>query len=50
MKHKPVGVVSHKHVDNNEACEGHVANVRVQGEVVAEWLYALRQSVLRPWK
>lgn len=50
MKHNPVGIVSHEHADNNAAGEGHFANVRVEGEVVAERPYALRQAELRPWK
>lgn len=50
MKHNPVGIVSREHADNNAAGEGHFANVRVEGEVVAERPYALRQAELRPWK
>lgn len=42
--------MKHKHADNSVASEGHVAEVRVQGEVIAERLYPMRQSELGPWK
>lgn len=42
--------MKHKHVDNSEAGEGHIVEVRVQGEVIAERLYAMRQPELCPWK
>lgn len=30
-----LGVVKHRHVDNSAASEGHVVEVRVQGEAIA---------------
>lgn len=42
--------MKHKHVDDSEAGEGHTVEVRVQGQVIAERLYAMRQPELCPWK
>ena len=50
VKHNTLGVVNHKHLDNSAASEGHIIEVRVQGEVVTERLYAARQPELCPWK
>lgn len=48
MQDDALGVVKHNHVDNSFAGEGHAVEVRVQGEVIAERMYALRQSELCP--
>lgn len=48
MQDNALGVVKHNHVDNSVAGEVHVVEVRVQGEVIAERTYALRQSELCP--
>lgn len=50
VEHNAVGVVSHKHADDDAAREGRLGEVRVEGEVVAERPYALRQPEVRPWK
>lgn len=50
VKHNPVGVVSHKHADDDAAREGGLGEVRVEGEVVAERPHALRQPEVSPWK
>lgn len=50
MQDNALGVVKHRHADHSAAGEGHVVEVRVQGEVVAERMYALRQPELCPWK
>lgn len=50
VKHNPVGVVSNKHADDDTARESSLGEVRVEGEVVAERPYALRQPEMRPWK
>lgn len=50
MKDDALGVVKHRHVDNSAAGEGHFVEVRVQGEVIAERTYAMRQPELRPRK
>lgn len=42
--------VEHRHGDHSAASEGHFVEVRVQGEVIAERMYATRQPELRPWK
>ena len=50
MQDNAFGVVKHSYVDNSVASEGHVVEVRVQGEVIAERTYAVRQPELGPWK
>lgn len=45
-----LGVVKHKHVDNSAAGEDHIVQVRVQGEVIAERTYAMRQPEQCPGK
>ena len=45
-----LGVVLHRHVDDGVAGEGHVLKVRVQGDLIAQRMYALRQPVAVPWK
>ena len=45
-----LGAVEHRHADDGAAGEGHVVEVGVQGEVIAERMYALRQPVLCPWE
>lgn len=50
MQNNATGVVAHTHGDNSATSEGHVEEVRVQGEVIAERLYAMGQPELGPWK
>lgn len=50
MKDNSLCVVKHNHVDDSSASEGHLVEVRGQGELIAEGLYAARQSELCPWK
>lgn len=50
MEYNAVCAVKYRHADNSSAREGHFVEVRVQGEVIAERFYALRESELCPWK
>lgn len=50
MEYNAVCAVKYRHADNSSAREGHFVEVGVQGEVIAERFYALRESELCPWK
>lgn len=50
MQDNALGVVKHRHVDNDTAGEGHVLKIRIQGDVIAERTDAMREPVLCPWK
>jgi len=50
VQNDELGVVKHRHADDGAAGEGHVVEVRVEGEVIAQRMYAARQPELRPWK
>lgn len=43
-----LGVVKYKHVDDSVAAESHGAQIRAQGEIIAERTYATRELVLCP--
>lgn len=43
-----LGVVKYKHVDDSAAAESHGAQIRAQGEIIAERTYATRELVLCP--
>lgn len=50
MQNNALGVVKHRHVDNSATSENHIFEVRVQGEVIADRTYAVRQLKFLPWK
>lgn len=50
MQNDSFRVMKYNHVDDGFAGEGHVVEVRGQGELVAEGMYAARQSELCPRK
>lgn len=50
MQDDAFGFLKHRHVDDGAAGEGHLVEVRVQGEVIAKRTNALRQPELCPWK
>lgn len=50
MQDNALGVVKHRHGDNSAAGEIHIVEVRVEGEVIVERTYAVRQPELCPWK
>lgn len=50
VQDNPIGVVTHSHVNNSLAGEGHFVKVRSQCEVVAERKYTLREPEFSPGK
>ncbi|MEQ2161445.1 hypothetical protein GOODEAATRI_009657 [Goodea atripinnis] len=50
MEHNSLCAVKHRHFDYSSASKGHVVEVGGQGELIAEWLDAVRQSEFGPWK